>query len=63
MDVDNIEIQIWTRQADGTHQMRWVPLRELIGLIQDAALTALSNALNAPSEATSAPPPSSSSPA
>jgi len=33
MDVDATEIQVWTRQVDGTHQMRWVPLRELMKLM------------------------------
>jgi hypothetical protein len=41
MDVDATEIQIWTRQADGTHQMRWLPLRELMKLMKQTALDTL----------------------
>lgn len=37
MDIDTTEIQVWTRQADGSHQMRWVPLRELMKLMEQEA--------------------------
>ena len=37
MDVDTTEIQLWVRQPDGRHLMRWVPLRELMKLMEQTA--------------------------
>jgi hypothetical protein len=48
MDVDTTEIQIWTRQPDGTHQMRWLLLRDLMKLMKETTP-------DAPTEPPSAP--------
>ena len=45
MDVDTTEIQVWTRQADGSHQMRWVLLRDLMKLMEQATLSTFVEAL------------------